>query len=80
VNGIFDTRTVRAVKAFQRAAGLTENGTLDVITWWMLLGHEAAPVKWVAGGGARAARPGTRPEPLSARLPALGREIPPKKH
>jgi hypothetical protein len=37
-------------------------------------------VKWVAGGGARAARPGTRPEPASAKLPALGREIPPKKH
>jgi hypothetical protein len=80
VNGIFDTRTVRAVKAFQLASGLTENGMLDVATWWVLLGHEAAPVKWVAGHGARAARPGTRPEPLSAKLPALGREIPPKKH
>jgi hypothetical protein len=80
MNGIFDTRTVRAVKAFQRASSLTESGVLDVITWWTLLTREPAAVRWVAGGGARAARPGTRPEPRSARLPALGREIPPKRH
>jgi hypothetical protein len=80
VNGIFDTRTVRAVKAFQKANAMTPNGMLDVATWWVLLNREPAPVKWVAGKGARAARPGTRPEPLSARLPALAREIPPKKH
>jgi hypothetical protein len=80
VNGIFDTRMVRAVKAFQRANGLTRNGTLDVITWWRLLAREPAAVKWVARGSAQAARAGTRPEPRSARLPAIKREIPPKKH
>jgi hypothetical protein len=80
VNGIFDARTVKAVKAFQRASRLTANGTLDVITWWMLLAREPAALRWVAAGGARATRAGTLPEPRSARLPALGREIPPKSH
>ncbi|MEA2442490.1 MAG: hypothetical protein QOH76_3914 [Thermoleophilaceae bacterium] len=80
VNGIFDSRTVRAVKAFQGASGFTKNGTLDVITWWGLLRHQPAAVRWVARGGVRATKTGTTPEPLSARLPALKREIPPKPH
>jgi peptidoglycan hydrolase-like protein with peptidoglycan-binding domain len=84
VNGIFDTRTVRAVKAFQRAVGITESGALDVVTWWTLLARAPAAVRWVAPGTARtarAARGGTAlPAPKSAHLPALKREIPPKVH
>jgi hypothetical protein len=80
VNGIFDTRTVRAVKAFQTANAMTATGLLDTATWWVLLSGEPAPVKWVAGKGAHAAGSGALPEPASARLPALAREIPPKKH
>jgi hypothetical protein len=81
VNGIFDTRTVRAVKAFQRASGITANGTLDVVTWWVLLARVPAAVRWVAPGAAHGAGRGTAlPSPRSARLPALGREIPPKRH
>jgi hypothetical protein len=79
VNGVFDSRTLTAVRAFQRGAALRVTGKLDVLTWWTLLATPPAAVKW-APAGARAARAGWLPEPASARLPARAREIPPKLH
>jgi hypothetical protein len=82
VNGVFDSRTLRAIKAFQRATGARVTGRLDVSTWWLLLARPVAAVKWApsGSGAARAARAGWLPEPASARLPARAREIPPKRH
>jgi peptidoglycan hydrolase-like protein with peptidoglycan-binding domain len=83
VNGIFDSATVRAVKAFQKASAITRTGILDVVTWWTLLAHQPAAVKWVAPSKARAAKArasNVLPPPASAKLPARAREIPPKQH
>jgi hypothetical protein len=79
VNGVFDSRTLSAVRAFQRRASLRVTGRLDVLTWWKLLATPPASVKW-APAGARAAGAGSLPEPASARLPARAREIPQKLH
>jgi hypothetical protein len=81
VNGVFDATTLRAVKAFQKASGVSRSGALDVPTWWALLGNQPAAVKWVAPGKARAAKArNVLPPPASASLPARAREIPPKQH
>jgi hypothetical protein len=82
VNGVFDSATLRAVKAYQRAAGLAVSGALDVSTWWSLLTYQPASVRWVAHpSAARAAGNGrVLPVPVSAKLPARQREIPPKQH
>jgi peptidoglycan hydrolase-like protein with peptidoglycan-binding domain len=83
VNGVYDTRTVRAVKAYQRASALPATGVLDATTWQSLLALPPAKVRWrFAAGGttASAAAAGRRTGPASAWLPARAREIPPKQH
>jgi hypothetical protein len=75
VNGSYDTRTVRAVKAFQLASGLPETGTLDVATWQLLLARPPAAVTWRAGS-----KSGLPDAPASAKLRPRMREIPPKPH
>ena len=83
VNGVFDSRTLKAVQSFQRGKHLKVTGRIDVATWQNLLARAPAKVQWsraavsakpTAGGGF------TSPEPASAKLPALMYEIPPKKH
>jgi peptidoglycan hydrolase-like protein with peptidoglycan-binding domain len=84
VNGVFDSRTLSAVKSFQRGQHLAVTGRVDVRTWQKLLRRPAAKVAWAKSGTARAAKMtasgGTASEPASAKLPATMYEIPPKSH
>src|SRR5436190_5246833 len=82
VNGVFDTRTLNAVKSFQRGQRLSVTGRVDVPTWRKLLARAAAKVAWSASGRAAKVGPGggTAPEPASAKLPATMYEIPPHGH
>ncbi len=75
VNGRYDTRTVRAVKAFQLASALPVTGILDVPTWQLLLAREPAAVTWRAGS-----KSGSPVLPVSAKMRPRMREIPPKPH
>jgi hypothetical protein len=81
VNGVFDGRTLTAVKAFQRNRKLAVTGRVDVPTWRKLLRLNPAKITW--SSAARSAKVGatggTSPEPASAKLPATMYEIPPKK-
>lgn len=89
VTGYFGNTTVASVRAFQAARGLPQTGGIDDATWPVLLRHNPAPVRWVVrrvGGRARveavlararrAGSPLVLPEPVSADLPAVRREIP----
>jgi peptidoglycan hydrolase-like protein with peptidoglycan-binding domain len=82
VNGVFDARTLNAVKSFQRGQHLTLTGRVDVATWRKLLAR--APAKIVWGSSSRSAKTaaggGTASEPASAKLPATMYEIPPHAH
>jgi hypothetical protein len=84
VNGVFDTRTKRAVRAFQQASALPVTGALDPPTWQSLLANPPAKVRWAKAGRAsrakRAMAQATTPPPLSATLPARANEIPRKRH
>jgi hypothetical protein len=82
VNGVFDTRTLNAVKSFQRDKHVGVSGRIDVPTWQKLLKRAAAKIQWsqTARTAKVGASGGTSPEPASANLPALMYEIPPKKH
>jgi hypothetical protein len=77
VNGRFDTRTVRAVKAYQLASALRSTGQLDAPTWQSLLARPPAKVRWRAG---TSVADGGRTGPPTAKLHARLREIPPKQH
>jgi Putative peptidoglycan binding domain len=82
VNGVFDARTLAAVKSFQRGQHLALTGRVDVPTWRKLLAR--APAKIVWGSSARSAKAAaggsTASEPASAKLPALMYEIPSHAH
>jgi hypothetical protein len=82
VNGSYDRRTVRAVRAYQLASVLPVTGVLDVATWQSLLARPPAKVRWraAAAGSVSAAGVRGRTGPPSAWLPARAREIPPKQH
>lgn len=75
VNGRFDSRTVKAVRAYQVASLLPETGTLDAATWQSLLARPPAKVRWRSG-----ARSATPAAPPTAKLPARTKEIPQKRH
>jgi hypothetical protein len=81
VNGVFDKRTSKAVRAFQTAATLPVTAALDPVTWSALLTyHDAAKIRWSKSGKAPAgARRKTgavyAPPPRSAQLPAVRDEI-----
>jgi peptidoglycan hydrolase-like protein with peptidoglycan-binding domain len=81
-NGVFDTRTLNAVKSFQRGKKLAVTGRVDVPTWRKLLARAPAKVTWSAS--ARSAKVGAgggvSPEPASAKLPARMYEIPSHAH
>ena len=76
VNGVMDSRTVRAVRSLQAARLLPVTGAIDPATWNVLLAQPAAKVRWRRGAtGVSAARAGVEPPPLSARMPARHDEL-----
>lgn len=82
ISGVFDSPTRSAVQSLQSAHGLPVSGEVDTGTWTALLEYPAAAVTWT-NAGASAARAGRSrglvlPPPRSARLPAVGYEIPPE--
>jgi len=90
INGYFSVITRNAVLAFQRAQGLPATGALDAATWPVLLSREPVRVRWrtflrtqrayvVASAAGRRRTVVEAAAPPSARLPALRREIPPKR-
>ena len=80
VTGIFNRKTKKAVRKFQRRAGLRPSAKIGFATWKKLLAREPASIRWslrkkkkgkkaiVAGAGGGA--------PRSASLPAVRYEIP----
>lgn len=80
ITGYFTASTRSAVLDLQSARGLELTGAIDVPTWNVLIGFDAAPVRWTKDGAVRTRSVGrgggTLREPRSARLPALGYEIP----
>jgi hypothetical protein len=83
VDGFFGSGMQHVVRVFQSQHALTVNGKVDTPTWRALLRYSAARVRW-SGNGRRAhttsARSSTAGAPRSASLPAVRREIPPKRH
>ncbi len=73
VTGYFGDQTERAVRNFQRDAGLDPTGVIDATTWRALLKFQPEMVNWT-----KRARSGKRGagEPRSASLPAVRYEIP----
>jgi hypothetical protein len=79
VDGIFEGKTRRAVRAFQEEHGLEGDGQLGSDTWAQLVNYTPLRVEWAAttpivsslGGGAGAHRP------ASASLPAKRNELTP---
>jgi hypothetical protein len=82
VNGVFDKRTSKAVRAFQTAAALPVTAALDPATWTALLArHDAKRVRWSkapAGAGRKAVL--QQPPPRSAKLPPVRNELRGVKH
>ncbi|HWB69417.1 MAG TPA: peptidoglycan-binding domain-containing protein [Solirubrobacterales bacterium] len=81
VSGFFKQPTFRAVRAFQRARGLTADGVIGTSTWQALLALAPVAMPWsgseagTAAGGAAASRQTTPSRPLSATLPPRGDEL-----
>jgi hypothetical protein len=70
VDGVYGSKTARAVRRFQEREGLDVSGTIQAQTWRKLLRFEPVWVNW--GKREKAAN-----APASASLPARGNEIPP---
>jgi hypothetical protein len=81
VNGIFERKTRRAIRAFQEAHGLEVDGQLGSDTWAQLVNYTPFDVDWaattpiVSSLGAKA--PAHRPR--SASLPAVRDELSPPR-
>jgi hypothetical protein len=80
VNGLYDARTVNAVRSFQRFVGLRVNGVLDASTWHLLLARRPVKASWRTAAVSAAKPVVGRTGPPSAWLPAKANEIPPKPH
>ena len=86
LTGFFGAATRDAVIQFQDANDLPATGTLNNVTWTELLKVKPVAVRWrkaaknksqaVPVGAARRGGPVVAAEPLSAKLPARGYEIP----
>jgi hypothetical protein len=76
ISGYFEEPTRQALVAFQTSRGILASGVLDPLTWPHLLKLPPLPVRWTSGGAVAASKPGVRPEPRSAELPARDYEIP----
>jgi putative peptidoglycan binding protein len=85
VTGILGRQTRSAVRAFKDDHGLPVNGVIDTDTWNQLLTYTPYRARWAArrarasGASASASRSLPPRKPLSANLPALAYEIPPKR-
>jgi hypothetical protein len=81
VTGFFGPRTQRAVRLFKEERGLPANGVVDTETWEKLIELTPYRPRWSRvrsrPGTVGREKPATRP--LSARLPAVAYEIPPKR-
>jgi hypothetical protein len=81
VDGIFEGRTRRAVRAFQEEHGLPGDGQLGSDTWAQLVNYTPFKVEWAAttpivsalGGG------GGPHQPASASLPSVRDELAPRR-
>jgi peptidoglycan hydrolase-like protein with peptidoglycan-binding domain len=79
VNGIFERKTRRAVRAFQEAHGLEVDGQLDSETWAQLINYTPFDVDWsattpiVSSLGAKTAAH----RPASASVPPVRDELAP---
>ncbi len=73
VNGVYNRKTARAVKGFQRSKKLAVDGRLGPQTWRKLLPVNPKMVDW----SSRSRRKAGATAPRSASLPALRDEIPP---
>jgi hypothetical protein len=87
VNGIFERRTRRAVRAFQEAHGLTGDGKLGSETWAQLVNYTPFKVEWASPAPIVTAlargpweRTGGPHRPRSASLPPLRDELAPRRH
>jgi hypothetical protein len=79
VNGIFEGKTRRAVRAFQEAHGLEGDGQLGSETWAQLVNYTPFRVEWAAATpivSSTAAR-SLAHRPRSASLPAIRDELTP---
>jgi hypothetical protein len=72
VNGVYDARTIKAVRSVQAVGKLPASGAVDPGTWQLLLSRPAAKVSWRHGLSAAAAGPNG---PRSASLPPVRDEI-----
>jgi hypothetical protein len=85
IDGDYGAQTQLAVEQFQAAHGLPVTGEVDPATWKALLRYPRPHVSWSTQQGKAAAIPvagaaretAGLPVPWSARLPAIGDEIPP---
>jgi murein L,D-transpeptidase YcbB/YkuD len=79
VDGIFERRTRRAVRAFQEAHGLPADGRLGTDTWAQLVDYTPFRVEWAATVPVVSARGGRSgaDRPRSASLPAKRDELAP---
>jgi hypothetical protein len=78
VNGLYNRRTYRAVKRFQRAHGLRTDGTMGPRTWRKLLRIKPDMVRWSrkASGPHKLSASAGPTAPRSGSLPAVRYEIP----
>jgi hypothetical protein len=77
VSGIFGSKTVRAVRRFQRSHGLGDDGVIGAATWRKLLKEHPKSVDWSSRKRSAKAGGSAPSEPRSASLPATQYEIPP---
>jgi hypothetical protein len=76
INGIYNRRTVQAVKSYQRARNLTVDGRIGAKTWRKLLAEDPQMVDW-SSKRSRSKAGTLGGEPRSSYLPAIHDEIPP---
>jgi peptidoglycan hydrolase-like protein with peptidoglycan-binding domain len=77
VSGVFGPKTRRAVRRFQRAKGVADDGRIGPTTWRALLRVNPRAVDWSSRRSRRQAKGSTPAAPRSAALPAVRDEIPP---
>jgi peptidoglycan hydrolase-like protein with peptidoglycan-binding domain len=78
VNGVYNRKTVRSVKGFQRSKRLAVDGKIGPQTWRRLLDQRPKMVDW-SNRARRKAGPSAG-APRSATLPPVRDEIPPPAH
>ena len=74
VTGVYNRKTARAVKSFQRSKKLGVDGKLDARTWRRLLDEKPKVVHWSNRSRSKAGAYASAPR--SASLPAVRDEIP----